>query len=610
VQCRLFGGQALLGVLMAECYVHRENRMKRPSGILLFLLPVLLAACIARAAHAQELVISDEYIIQRRPARPHEASAADNRAYSSKSISKFFEVISLVDRVDAQSTEPRTSNLDRAKVERDCARIRQDATVLTCEPNVLRHLHAVPNDPNFSSQWALNNSINTDINAPEAWNYGTGTKSTLIGVIDSGVYGAHPGISTNLWSNPSDAADGQDNDGNGYADDVFGVNTHFGDADPSDCVGHGTHVSGIIGAVGNNGVGVAGVNWSTSLIVASISMDCSGSASVASVIRAYDYFTDLKKRGHNIRVVNASFGGTQFSSAEHSAIDRLRQADIIVVASAGNSNANSDETPTFPANYNLANVISVGATGPTKQRAGYSNFGQSVHIAAPGGDSDYQGGAIYGLWSPLATGGLQYRSVEGTSMAAPMVTGAIGLLASIQPSLTAAALKRMLFDSAAVVPELATAVSGGRFLDLSALVQASVPTDNCPSDPLKVEAGVCGCGIADTDGNNNKKWDCVEAGVVEAVPTKASLKVVGRKIVVTMQERAGVEYYLEVVSSSTLKAGKKRTRTAYLVSQRSAGTIAKPAPGTTLKVRYAYRVAGTASDFSYWSPYASLRVKK
>lgn len=570
------------------------------------------AVCFALGssmAYAQELVIADEYIIQRQPARPHEVSAAGNKTYSVKSISRFFEVVSLGGGVGAKDDGPRTAGLDRAKIERDCARIRQDSTVLTCEPNVLRQLHALPNDPNFASQWSLNSTSNADIDAPEAWNFGTGAKSTLIGVIDSGVYGAHPDIAANLWANPSDAADGQDNDGNGYVDDVFGVNTHFGDGNPADCVGHGTHVSGIIGAVGNNGVGVAGVNWTTSLIVASIAMDCSGTASVASVIRAYDYFTDLKKRGHNIRVINASFGGNQFISAEHSAIDRLRAADILLVASAGNSNTDSDVAPVYPANYTLANIINVGATGPTRLRADYSNFGQKVHIAAPGGDSAFSGGAIVGLWSPLAPGGLQYRAIEGTSMAAPMVTGALGLLASQRPTLTGAALKKMVLDSAVNVPELTSSVSQGRFLNLSALVQATPPPDNCTSDPLKVEPGVCGCGVPDTDGNNNRQWDCVERAIAQEVPLKASLRVVNRRMVIAMQEREGIEYYLEVVTS-TPKGKRRRTRTSYLVSRISTGTIAKPAAGSTVKVRYAFRVVGTASDFSFWSPFAVLRIKK
>lgn len=569
----------------------------------------LLVSVGSPQAFADELVVQGEYILQRRPARPGDQRSVSKKQYAVQSASKFFEVVSVGAHVRPQGASARLVPLDRAVVERDCAGIRSDPTVRTCEPNVVRRFLATPNDTNFSSQWALNSAANSDINAPEAWDYGTGTKSTLIGVIDSGVHGAHPDLAVNLWANPNDPADGQDNDGNGYVDDVFGGNTHFGTGSPADCNGHGTHVSGIIGAVGNNNTGISGINWTTSLIVASIAMDCSGSASVASVIRAYDYFTDLKNRGHDVRVINASYGGNAFLSAEFSAIDRLRAADVLLVAAAGNSNVNSDTTPSYPANYELSNIINVGATGPTRQRAAYSNFGQTVDIAAPGGDSDFSNGTIYSTWSPLATGGLLYQAIEGTSMAAPMVTGAVGLLASLQPTLSGAAMKKMVLDSADLVPELTAAVAGGRFLNVAALVAHVAPGDSCPTDPAKLEPGVCGCGIADTDGNNNGRWDCLESDVAEARPPKPALRAVGKRVAVVMQQRSGVEYYVEAISSPP-KGSRKRLRTSYYLSRTGTGTFPKPAKGFTLKVRYAYRVVGDAADFSYWSPYATLRIKK
>lgn len=568
---------------------------------------MLFAASIQ--ASADELVVQGEYIIQRRPARPGDQQTIRQKSYAVQSASKYFEVVSVGTQVRSKATSPRLVPLERSLVERDCASIRSDLTVRTCEPNVVRHLFATPNDTNFTSQWALNNAVQSDINAPEAWEVGTGTKSTLIGVIDSGIYSAHPDLTTNLWANPNEPVDGQDNDGNGYVDDVFGVNTHFGTGQPADCNGHGTHVSGIIGAAGNNGSGISGVNWTTSLIVASISMDCSGSASVASVIRAYDYFTDLKNRGHNVRVINASFGGGTFLTAEFSALDRLRAADVLVVAAAGNSNTSNDDTAVYPANYELANVINVGATGPTKRRAVYSNFGQTVDIAAPGGDSDFSNGAIYSTWSTEATGALLYRWIEGTSMAAPMVTGGLGLIASLQPTLSAAAMKKMVLDSATAIPELTTAVAGGRFLNLAALVTSAAPGDSCPGDPAKLDPGVCGCGIADSDGNNNGRWDCLESNVAEFLPARPVLKVVGRRVAVMMQARSGVEYYVEAIASPP-RGVRKKARTSYYVSQTGIGAFPKPSKGSTVKVRYAYRVVGSAADFSYWSPYATLRIRK
>jgi subtilisin family serine protease len=565
----------------------------------------------ATIAYAQSdaSVMRGEYIIQRRPIRPGEQRSESVKEYSVKSAAKFFEVVSVGNTTGFGAASSAIVPLDAIQVKRDCALITRDPTVRTCEPNFIRQLYAVPNDTHFSSQWALDNNVNTDINLPEAWNSGTGSKSTLIGVIDSGIYGPHPDLAANLWANPNDPVDGYDNDGNGYVDDVFGVNTHFGSGNPGDCHGHGTHVSGIIGAVGNNSAGVSGINWAASLIVASFAIDCSGGGTLASVIRAYDYFTDLKRRGHNIRLVNASFGGTEFSAAEFSALDRLRAADILLVTAAGNNDADSNRSPVYPANYELSNIINVGATGPTRRRAPYSNFGQTVDIAAPGGDSDYVNGAIYSTWSPIATGGMLYRGIEGTSMAAPMVTGAIGLLASLQPTLTGPALRQMVLSSAFPVRELSTAVSGGRFLDVAALVTSSSPADGCPLDPAKIEPGVCGCGIADTDGNNNKRWDCLEVDVANLVPAKPDLKTVGKKIQIVMQPYSGVEYYVEV-STSSREASRRKVRTSYRVSQARAGTIPKPPKGATLMVRYAFRALGTASDFSYWSQYATLRVNK
>lgn len=567
------------------------------------------------AVTAEDTVVAGEYIIQRSPAHPTSAAAAAQRdkvvtrSYSIQSTSKSFEVVAVGAQLRAKDLSRRVSRHNPSVVERDCAEILKDPTVRTCEPNVVRTLFAVPNDTFFSSQWALDNNVNSDVNAPEAWNSGTGTNSTLIGVIDSGIYGQHPDLAANLWSNPNEVSDGFDNDGNGYVDDIFGVNTFFGNGNPSDCNGHGTHVSGIIGAAGNNGAGVTGVNWTTSLIVASISSDCSGSASLSSVIRAYDYFTDLKNRGHQIRVVNASFGGTSFSSAERNAIDRLRAADILLVAAAGNSNVSSDETPSYPANYELPNIISVGATGPTRQRAAYSNYGQSVDIAAPGGDSDYSFGAMYSTWSPLAPGGVLYRYSEGTSMAAPMVTGGLGLLASLQPAVSGAGLKKMLLDSASVVPELTSAVAGGRFLNLATLVASVPPSDSCPDDPSKLEPGACGCGIPDTDVNSNGRWDCLESSVAELLPPRPWVRLIGRRVLVAMQPLAGVDYYLEVVVLPP-RFVRTRPRTAFFLSATQAGSLAKPPRGTTLKVRYAYRARGTTSDFSYWSPYTTLRIRK
>jgi len=566
--------------------------------------PLLAVEC----SFAEELVARGEYIIQRRPPHPNSPKPSRDVRYSLKSTSRFFEVVSVQSRVGAKQSGAVFVKLDPLQVKNDCDLIRRDSTVRTCEPNFMRRIMDAPNDPDLHLQWSLKNDSNTDVDAPEAWTISTGSKSIILGVIDTGVYGDHPDLAANLWSNPAEALDGIDNDGNGYVDDVHGANVENLTGDPSDCNGHGTHVSGIIGAAGNNGLGMTGINWSTNLIVVSTAADCSGNGTVAASIKAYDYFVDLKKRGYDIKAVNASFGGSQFVSAEYQAIERLRDADILLIAAAGNSDRDSDITPSYPANYKVANVINVGSLGPTMRRAYYSNYGQGVDIAAPGGDSKIPGGAIYSTWSPLATGGVLYKYAQGTSMAAPVVTGAIGLLAATQPALTAPDLKQMVLNSALSVPEIAAEVSGGRVLNLARLLGFVPPSDNCPSDPGKIEPGVCGCGIADTDLNNNGRLDCQEIGVAQLVPARPSLKIVGRRLIIKMQQISGVEYYIEVVAT-TINRGKKREKVSFYGAKSSLGGLAKPSRGTSLRVRYAFRTAGTSNDFSYWSPTAGMRIR-
>ncbi len=569
------------------------------------LCPLLFIA----SSSADDLVASGEYIIQRRQPHPNSPKPSGDVRYSVKSTSKFFEIVSVhEDKVGVKQAGGFFVKLDPVKAKNECDLIRRDSTVRTCEPNFVRSIFNTPNDPDFSSQWSLNNDAKTDIDAPEAWSINTGSKSVILGVIDTGIYGEHPDLASNLWSNPKEPVDGLDNDGNGYVDDVFGANVERITGDPSDCHGHGTHVSGIIGAAGNNGSGIAGVNWTTNMVVVSTAYDCSGNGTVAASIKAYDYFVDLKNRGYDIKAVNASFGGSQFVSAEYQAIERLRDAGILLVAAAGNSNRDSDITPNYPANYKVSNVINVGSLGPTVRRAYYSNYGQGVDLAAPGGDSRFSGGAIYSTWSPLATGGLLYKFAQGTSMAAPVVTGAIGLLASTQPTLSASDLKQMILNSAISVPELTGEVSGGRILNLARLLGYVPPSDNCPSDPAKNEPGICGCGIADTDLNNNRRWDCQEIGIAQLIPSRPSLKIVGRRVVVRMQQLPGVQYYVEVVTTA-VNRGKKREKVSFYDATKNLGSLAKPARGTAVRVRYAFRTPGTTNDFSYWSPSTGIRIR-
>lgn len=255
--------------------------------------------------------------------------------------------------------------------------LRQDAEVEYAEPNYYRYLARTPDDPSFSLQWGL-----TKISAPSAWDAATDCTATVVAVIDSGADYEHPDFAANIWANPAETAgDGIDNDGNGYIDDTVGWDFVFDEGMPVDADGHGTHVAGSIAAVGNNARGVSGVCWSARIMVLR-AFDAIGIGTVADVVEAMQY-----ARSQGAGVVNASYSGPDFSQAEQEAVSALNAAGILLVAAAGNEGLDNDQTPSYPASYGLANIISVGATNPGDGLAGFSNYGfNSVHVAAPGID--------------------------------------------------------------------------------------------------------------------------------------------------------------------------------------------------------------------------------
>jgi subtilisin family serine protease len=286
------------------------------------------------------------------------------------------------------------------------------------EPAFYYQLYATPNDPMFSQQYALQK-----INAPAAWNITTGSKNVVVGIIDSGIDGTHPDLAGNLWVNPNPNQDGFVNDINGYD---F-VNAKGGI--PTDAGNHGTHVSGIVGAKGNNGIGVSGINWNVSLAWLGAGLDGGQYISIEAVIEALNYANN-----HNIQITNNSYGGPGYSAIFE---DAIRNYKGLFVASAGNEMSNNDLSPKYPACYNLPNVISVASTDQYDNLSWFSNYGaNSVHIAAPGSD----------ILSTVPNG--RYEAFSGTSMASPYVAGAAALLLSTNSSLTPAQLKNVLIDSA------------------------------------------------------------------------------------------------------------------------------------------------------------------
>jgi subtilisin family serine protease len=332
-------------------------------------------------------------------------------------------------------------------------------TLRYVEPNFALEKTAVPNDPSFSSQWALNNTgasggvADADIDAPEAWNLATGSSGVVVGVIDSGVMYNHPDLASNMWVNPGEIpGDGLDNDANGYIDDIYGYDFANNDSDPMDDDGHGTAVSGIIAAATNNNVGVAGINWGGKIMALKYAR--SGFvASTADVIEAVNYATMMRRDyGVNIRATNNSYGIFGYSQALADAIQAGGDSGILFVSSAGNSNTNNDFGPQYPANYPLNAILSVAATTRQDLKASFSSFGPTtVQLGAPGLDV---------LTTRLGGG---YSGFSGTSAASPVVAGVAALLWDYAPYATLPEIRQAILDGTDPIPALAgITVTGGR----------------------------------------------------------------------------------------------------------------------------------------------------
>lgn len=330
-----------------------------------------------------------------------------------------------------------------------------------------------PDDPGYGEQWGLSNTgqnygkPGADIHARQAWVLTKGRTQAeggpLVAILDSGVDYTHPDLKGNLWTNPGESAgDHKDNDGNWVIDDVHGYNTIDDSGDPMDDHSHGTHCAGIIGAVGNNGQGVSGVNWKAAMMgVKFLNKDLEGDA--ANAIKGILYASKM-----GARVISHSWGGGEYNEALK---NTLAASPALHIIAAGNSHSDNDAKPFYPACYDLPNVITVAATDNWDELAYFSNYGaKSVDIAAPGA-------AIYST-----VPGNNYRYQSGSSMAAPFVAGAVALMLSQYPGLTNSQIITRLLYSADRLPSLEGKVASERRLNVARALENDTTPPAAPSD--------------------------------------------------------------------------------------------------------------------------------
>ncbi|MBP7142169.1 MAG: PQQ-binding-like beta-propeller repeat protein [Opitutaceae bacterium] len=384
---------------------------------------------------------------------------------------------------------------DGETVDRTISQLQETGLYEYVEHDRLLRAHAIPSDPEFLSgaQWSLRNTgqsngkAGADIHAVEGWDVATDALGVIVAVIDSGIYPDHPDIAANLWRNPGESGNGRENngmddDGNGYIDDVFGIDSTVARGQPGggsplddDGFGHGTAVAGVIGAVGNNGIGIAGVAWKARIMALKF-ITSDGFGATSDAIECMDYAVTM-----GAKVINASYGTSTYSAAEEAAIQRIKNAGIVMVTSSGNKGLNNDEFPTYPANHAFENLVAVGASTRTDEPASFSNYGSGkVDLFAPGVD-------IRVLTRNQAE---PYTVTLGTSFSAPHVAGAAALLRSLHPEDTPRATINRLMRGVDRMESLAgKAQSGGRLNLARALTADSSPFNDQFADAAILSGG-------------------------------------------------------------------------------------------------------------------------
>jgi subtilisin family serine protease len=406
-------------------------------------------------------------------------------------------------------------------------RLSSDPNVEYAELDYIQSAVVIPNDTRFGELWGLHNTGQTggtpdaDIDAPEAWNLATGSSEVVVGVIDTGVDYNHADLNDNIWTNTGETAgDGVDNDGNGYVDDIHGINAITGSGDPMDdnaTVYHGTHCAGTVGAEGDNSLGVAGVCWTVKIIALKF-LGASGSGATSNAVECIQYAIDM-----GADVLSNSWGGGGYSQALHDAIEAAKNAGILFIAAAGNDGNNNDITAQYPSSYDNENIIAVAATDHNDQRAiytsGSSNYGPTtVDVAAPGKS----------ILSSMAGNGYQY--LGGTSMATPHVAGLAALLKSYNPSLTWSGIKSRILAGVDPLSSLSGLIlTGGRINAYSSLTGTNPPHILSIEPDLSIvgeEVKIIGTGFGDSQGAGYVEFNGgVQAAIISWSDTQIDVTV-------------------------------------------------------------------------------------
>ena len=385
-----------------------------------------------------------------------------------------------------------------ARVDDAIRQLQARSDVEYAEPNYIWTTNVVPNDPLMPDLWNMLNEGQTggtadaDIDADMAWGISTGSHDVVVAVIDTGFDYNHPDLAANIWTNPGEIpGNGIDDDGNGYIDDIHGWDWVNDDNDPFDDHGHGTHTSGTVGAVGDNGIGVVGVNWNVSIMGLKF-LNGAGSGTTEDAVSAVEYATMM-----GVDLTSNSWGGGLFSQALYDAIAAAGAADQLFIAAAGNAGSDTDASPHYPSSYDLPNIISVAMTDHNDAYDSDSNYGAvSVDLAAPGAD----------VLSTLP--GNSYGYGSGTSMATPHVAGVAALIRAVSPGVPSAQIKTLILGSVDDVTDPSRpTLTNGRLNAFFAIAEPDdIPpapiTDLATADPTSNTIGLTWTATGDdgTDG--------------------------------------------------------------------------------------------------------------